>query len=397
MMRFVTKLLPWMVAGLTTAFLVGAVLVVASNPGRNLHDLLSLQAPALLFAYVGALIMTKQPENRMGWLFAAVGWFTTSGSLADEYANLLLSRGTTASPDVILATWYSEWFWIPFVFIAFGLSIVLFPTGRPLSRRWYPFLQVLTVLVAILTILAALDPRIASSIGREIDNPIGISPLGDPDEMPLTVLLVVSLWGMTIGALVSVILRFRRSRGEERQQLKLFTFSALVTVIGFMLLGTFDSGTGTRSTVLDVLVFSAVPIGAGFAILRYRLYDIDLVVNRTIVYLLLSVLLGLIYFGGVTVLQGLIGFRGESDLAVAASTLAVAGLFQPARRRIQSFIDHYFYRRKYDAQRTIDAFSVKLRDEIDLEMLNSELVTVVAHTMQPTHVSVWLPAESSGG
>jgi hypothetical protein len=389
MMRLV-RVLPWMVAAATTAFVLATIVALKADD-RTIDQVVTLQVPALLFAYVGAVIMTKRPDNRMGWLFSAVGWFVASGSFADEYANIKLAEQVTPSADVILSTWYSEWFWIPFVFIAFGLSIMLFPTGRPLSPRWRPFLFLLAIDIVILTVAAALDPLIEPSGGHSIHNPIGISPLGDPDEMPLGLPLVLGIWSVAIGGLVSVFLRFRRSRGEERQQLKWFLFSAVVTVVGFLLLGVLDASTEGRAAILDAIVFSAVPVGAGIAILKYRLYDVDVFVNRSIVYLALSVSLGLVYFGGVALLQGVIGLERQGDLAVATSTLLVAGLFQPVRRRIQDFIDHYFYRRRYDAQRTVDAFTSTLRDEIDLEALNSVLISVVAETMQPTHVSVWLP------
>ena len=377
----------------TTCVVLSGFVIRASD--RTFEELMTLQVPALLFAYVGAVIVAKRSGNRMGWLVAAVGWFVSSGGLADEYANLMLAESGSPAWPVVLATWYSEWYWIPFVFIAFGLSIMLFPTGRPVSPRWTPFLRVIITVIVVLVVLAALDSRIEPSSGRSIDNPIGLSPRLDPDSEPLNMLLFGGIWAMGIGALASLVQRFRRARGEERQQLKWFSFTAAITVVGFLLIGALDATLQARSAVFDIIVFSGVPVGIGIAILRYRLYDIDIVVNRTIVYLLLSAVLALVYFGGVTLLQSLIGLGEDNQLAVAASTLAVAGLFQPLRSRTQGFIDHYFYRRKYDAQRTIDDFSGKLRDEIDLGSLESELVGVVTRTMQPTHVSVWLPAEDA--
>ena len=380
---------------LPTACTITSALVNEASGGSQ-NDLVTLQLPALLFAYIGAVILDRRPENRMGWLMGAVGWFVTSGGLADAYASYALGQPGDPSSAAVLAAWYSEWFWIPFIFIAFGLSITLFPNGHPPSRRWRPYLWVVTTLIFVLTICAMFDSTLEPSGGNSVANPIGISPKLDPDNAPLNSILLLSMWLITGGALISLVQRFRRARGEERQQLKWFSFTASITVIGFLLIGALDGIFSMKSLLLEVVVFSGVPVGIGIAILRFRLYDIDIVVNRTIVYGLLSLLLTIIYIAGITLLQGVLGLEQQGDVAVAASTLAVAGLFQPLRRRVQDFIDHYFYRRKYDAQKTIDEFSEKLRDEIDLESLEGELVGVVSRTMQPTHVSVWLPVWSEG-
>lgn len=378
---------------LPTACTIASALAIRAS-GDPYNELITLQLPALLFAYVGALILDRRPGNRMGWLLGAVGWFVTSGGLADSYAIYALAQPEEPSALVVLAAWYSEWFWIPFVFIAFGLSITLFPDGHPPSPRWRPYLWVVTSIVVVLTVCAMLDTNLEPSVGGPVENPIGVSPKLDPDHAPLNSLLFFGMLLIVAGAVVSLIQRFRRARGEERQQLKWFSFTAGITVVGFLFLGILDGVLSIRSTALDVIVFSGVPIGIGVAILRFRLYDIDIVVNRTIVYGLLSLLLTVIYIVAITLLQGVLGLEERGDVAVAASTLAVAGLFQPLRRRVQDFIDHYFYRRKYDAQRTIDEFSEKLRDEIDLDSLEDELVSVVTRTMQPAHVSVWIPIGS---
>jgi hypothetical protein len=227
--------------------------------------------------------------------------------------------------------------------------------------------------------------------GYEIDNPIGVEGLGNVEDLPvfgvLTSLLVVCI----IGAGASVVMRFRRSRGTERQQLKWFAYA----VVPMLLIPTDGFLPGIISSVALGVVLIGLPTAIGVAVLRYRLYDIDLLINRTLVYGTLTATLVALYFGGIVLMQRLfVLFTGQqSTLAVVASTLAIAAVFNPLRRRIQGFVDRRFYRRKYDARTTLEAFSVKLRDETDLQALNGELVKVVRDTMQPAHVSLWLRPE----
>jgi hypothetical protein len=196
-----------------------------------------------------------------------------------------------------------------------------------------------------------------------------------------------------LASVVSLLVRFRRSRGVERQQLKWFTFAGAVTVAGLVLI-LFPSQygwIGPVSPLVTAPILVSMPVAAGVAILRYRLYDIDRIINRTLVYGLLTVLLGAVYAAGVFAAARLLDpADGESELAVAASTLAVAALFQPARRRIQAVVDRRFNRRKYNAAKTVEAFSARLRDEIDLDALSAELLAVAHQTMQPTTAALWL-------
>jgi hypothetical protein len=196
-----------------------------------------------------------------------------------------------------------------------------------------------------------------------------------------------------LGAVISVLVRFRRARGDERQQIKWFASAAALTLVWYLVFGQSTRGLpGAIVALSGLLVIPSIPIATGIAILRYRLYDIDIIINRTLVYGSLTATLVALYFGGIVVLQRVfVLLTGQqSTLAVVASTLLIAALFTPLRRRIQAFIDRRFYRRKYDARKTLEAFSAKLREETDLGALNSELVGVVRETMQPAHVSVWL-------
>jgi hypothetical protein len=199
-----------------------------------------------------------------------------------------------------------------------------------------------------------------------------------------------------LGAVLSLFVRFRRARGDVRQQIKWFASAAALTLAWISVA---EQQSGAIVALSALLVIPSIPIATGIAILRYRLYDIDLIINRTLVYGSLTVMLALIYFGGVATIQAI--FRAltsqeqQPQLAVVVSTLLIAALFNPLRRRIQSFIDRRFYRRKYDARKTLEAFSAKLRDETDLNALSDDLVGVVAETMQPAHVSLWLRPDTA--
>jgi hypothetical protein len=210
-----------------------------------------------------------------------------------------------------------------------------------------------------------------------------------------------------LGAVISVLVRFRRSRGDERQQIKWFAFAAALTFVWILVIEVFEELLSIEGGVPEAilaftwasawLVIPSIPIATGIAILRYRLYDIDRIINRTLVYGALTATLVALYFGGIVELQRLFVLLAgqQSTLAVVASTLLIAALFTPLRRRIQGFIDRRFYRRKYDARKTLEAFSTKLKNETDLESLNNDLVGVVRETMQPAHVSVWLRPDTA--
>jgi hypothetical protein len=268
--------------------------------------------------------------------------------------------------------------------------VLLFPTGRLLSPRWRPVAWALGLVLGLYLIARLFTP---GPVGSGLpDNPLGIEPAQGLLQLIQT-MAGVAVPFLVLAVLASVVLRFRRSQGEERQQLKWFTFVVAADVVLIPGLGAL---TEQFAPVLgELLVFPAsislIPIAIGVAVLKYRLYDIDRVINRTLVYGLLTVLLGAVYLAGVFGLGQLLNpVSGESALAVAASTLAVAALFQPARRRVQAVVDRRFNRRRYDAARTVEGFSGRLRDEIDLDTLSVELLAVVEQTMQPAAVSLWL-------
>jgi hypothetical protein len=352
------------------------------------------------FAVVGALLVVKRPTNLIGWIMAAIALMVSIFNAGGAYATyVMLTRG---QPDAlaVVGAWTANCYWFVMLALALFYLPMLFPDGHLPSRRWLP--------VAVLAGIAASGfvlPRafmdtlpLNEAPGYRIDNPIGIEGLGSVENLPLFGVLVNGLLVIAfIGAAASVVVRFRRSRGVERQQMKWFVYVTVVLVGGSILTSVIGAATGLRwleqfSFVLSMVALVGLPITVGIAIFRYRLYEIDVVINRTLVYGPLTALLVLFYLAGVVSLQYV--FRAltgqESQIAIVASTLLIAALFTPLRRRIQSFIDRSFYRRKYDARKTLEAFSAKLRDKTDLGALNNELVGVVRETMQPAHVSLWL-------
>jgi hypothetical protein len=375
-------------------YLVGWLLqsLLSAANGNLLPNL--VEGVALLLAFsafmvMGALIVAHQPSNAIGWIFSAIGLLTATGGLAQEYAEYAYITRPGSLPGAILAVWYSLWWWYPTLFLVLVFTLFFFPTGRLLSRRWRPAFWLAATTTAAITMLAALSPGLNLDQDHAVRNPIGIGWVEDVEQgvvgAGFSVLLSVSV----VAALASLVLRFRRSRGEERQQLKWFTYAGALLLL--VPLGDFLPNANLSTAVFGLLI-AFLPVAAGIAILRYRLYEIDRIINRTLVYGLLSVLLGAVYAGVVLVLGQLSGGLGTTppSWAVAGATLAAAALFQPARRRIQQGVDRRFNRRKYNAARTIQAFSTRLRDQVDLDSLSTELVAVVDQTMEPTRVSLWL-------
>ena len=291
---------------------------------------------------------------------------------------------------MVLAAWYTSWWWFPTLVLVLVFTPLVFPTGRLVSTRWRPVAVAAAVGTAVIITLSALQPTLENE-DDPVRNPIGLAGIPDPEEGALGAVLLGLLVVCAAAAAISVVLRFRRSQGVERQQLKWFTFAVTLMVL-FMLLSDYLL---PQSGVVDALygfVVALVPVAAGVAVLRYRLYDIDRLINRTLVYGLLTALLGAVYAAAVLVLGQLFGGVGANppSWAVAGATLAVAALFQPARGRTQAVVDRRFNRRKHDAAKTIQAFSTRLRDQIDLDTLSAELLAVVDQTMEPTRVSLWL-------
>jgi hypothetical protein len=375
---------------------VGVPLSVANGKfGQDSSLLLAFAA----FMVVGAIIVAHRPGNAVGWIFSAIGLLTAIGVLATEYAAYAARTRPGSPPGVVLAAWYSSWWWYPTLVLVLVFTPLVFPTGRLLSTRWRPVAVAAAVGTAVIITLSALQPTLQNE-DDPVRNPIGLAGIPDPEEGALGAVLFGLLLVCAAAAAISVVLRFHRSQGVERQQLKWFTYAATLMVL-FMLLSDYLL---PQSGVVDAFygfVVALVPVAAGVAVLRYRLYDIDRLINRTLVYGLLTALLGAGYAAAVLVLGQLFGGVGGNppSWAVAGATLAVAALFQPARGRTQAVVDRRFNRRKHDAANTIQAFSTHLRDQVDLDTLSAELLAVVDQTMEPTRVSLWLrpPTRSFSG
>jgi hypothetical protein len=399
--RFSTRL-AWSLWALTVALMALTVVFTALYPlSRDALSNAVNFAIAILFVAtfqtVGALIAARRPENPIGWVFCGMGLTLVAAVFFGNYAEYSLVVEPGALPRAETAAWVGNWIWLV-ALSPLGFFLLLFPDGRPPSRRWRPLAWLQGAALACWFVSQALDPGPMVNAGYEsIDNPYGIEALGGflkvIGAVSSSVLLVTVL-----ASFFSIVIRFRRSRGDERRQIEWVAYAgALVALVLIMQLvvETTLPETDLLVEVLNlglVVALTGVPIAAGVAILKYRLYEIDAIINRTIVYVGLTALLALVYVGSVIALQYV--FRtlagGESSLAVVASTLAIAALFNPLRRRTQAFVDRRFYRRKYDATKTLAAFAAKLRDETDLDALSGELVAVVRETVQPARVSLWL-------
>jgi hypothetical protein len=346
------------------------------------------------FPTVGAVIAAKRPGARIGWLFVAVGVLTAVGILGEAaYADGSLGRSGETPAAAVLGAWIQTWFWYPLVTMTTLFTMLLFPSGLP-SRRWRPVLWTSVVAVGVVTAMAALSSTLQVR-GRDAPNPIGVIALDNVEDTFVFQVFTTLLFAGIGAAVISLVLRFRRSGGIERQQLKWFVYAAILVALNFVASIVFPAYERSEaSSFVFGFLIGLVPVSCGVAILRYRLYDIDLIINRTLVYGALTASLGAIYAALIVVAQTLVLEVGTTEelpgLVIAASTLAVAAVFQPLRTRIQGFIDRRFYRHKYDAARTLEEFSARLRDQVNLEALTRELLGVVQNTMQPAHVSLWL-------
>jgi hypothetical protein len=349
---------------------------------------------AVSFSVVGALIASQRPENPIGWIFLVVGFLQGLLNAADQYAIYALLTNPGALPWGAEASWLGQWIWAPGLGLILVFLPLLFPDGHPPSPRWRPvgWLGGLSIGLTVVSSMILLWPERGRALLTGDENPSHVVHVL-VDFIAIPMLFVAGL-----GAVISLFVRFRRARGHERQQIKWFASAAALSLLWiFVLDASTLSGLPEAIAVLSgLLVLPSIPIATGIAILRYRLYDIDRIINRTLVYGTLTATLVALYFGGIVVLQRMfVLLTGQqSTLAVVASTLAIAALFVPLRRRVQGFVDRRFYRRKYDARKTLEAFSTKLKNETDLESLNNDLVGVVRETMQPAHVSLWLRSDT---
>ncbi len=383
-----------MVLALTFLFLSGSA-ALPSEFGSLWGTILLITIDFAL-PILGGLIASRRPDNLVGWLICVGALANATDYFADGYAIYALLAQPNSLPGGLVAAWVSNW--VPMLALGLlPLFLLLFPTGRLPSRRWRPVAIFAVLLYIALPVGYALLPGPLSTF-PSVENPLGREGAAG-DIVPGVGQAIVWMVFVTtcLVSLVSLVLRFRRSRGEERQQIKWVTYAAALIATYLLVDSIFGDTLDPVSPILNAVFFGSLWVAIAVAILKYRLYDIDVLINRTLVYGALTLMLVAVYVGSVVVLQGFLrALTGqESQLAIVASTLAAAALFSPLRRRIQSFIDRRFYRRKYDAANTLEAFSAKLRNETDLDALNDELVSVVMDTMQPAHVSLWLRPDTT--
>ncbi len=387
--------LAWGLCLLSLALTACAVVLAILNGAHTevVGSPLALTASAV----VGGLVASRRPENPIGWFFLSGALCFTFVAFASGYATYGLLTAPGTLPGARAIAWPLSWLWVPGVMLVLVFVPLYFPDGHLVSRRWRWIVRFALVFGLSAAVHSALSPGEMQDSG--IANPLGIEALRP--FLDLFERLVFWLYfPLLFTSAASLVVRFRRSGSVERQQIKWLGLAALAIPVWFLTNKPVQAAAPNLFLILDaVVVFALIPAAAGIAILRYRLYDIDLIINRTLVYGALTASLVLLYLGGIALLQGL--FRAltgqESSLAVVASTLAIAALFSPLRRRIQGFIDRRFYRKKYDAARTLEAFSAVLRDETDLVRLTPELLAVVRETMQPEHTSLWLRAPEDRG
>jgi len=381
---------PWsmlavFVISVTALFMLSAA---TGNLRKASTDNLALLLAFTAFLVMGALIVAHRPGNPVGWIFSAIGLLAVTGALAEEYAYYALVTRPGALAGATVAAWYAGCHWYLTISLTLVFTPLLFPTGRLPSARWRPVAWLAGLTTVALTMLAAFQVSLPEIGGRVLPNPVGIAGVENPEESRVGDVLFTLLFLLAVVAFASLAVRFRRARGEERQQLKWFTYAAALlplVVLGGLL-------PDTVGNLFFAFVIALLPVAAGIAILRYRLYDIDRLINRTLVYGLLTALLAGVYASVVLILGQQFGGleRDPPSWVVAGATLAVAALFQPARRRIQTAVDRRFNRRKYDAAKSVEAFSRLLREEVDLDALSADLLEVVDETMQPTKASLWL-------
>lgn len=389
--------LAWSICGMAFSLAVLAILLVPLRGGEIGSTYATVPVIwAVSFSTVGAVIVARRTKNPIGWIFLAAGFFSGLNAFSSEYPTYALLTNPGPWPGGAFFSWLFTWAFAP-GFATFPLTLLLFSTGRPPSPRWRPVLWLITVGLALIVV-----PRAVAAWPLR-----GPALLGDPFTVLESfgrlaeALLYVGVYIIGLSMLASVVslaLRFRRASGVERQQIKWLVYAGILmftTIATVSPAAPFDLPrfvSVALTTILLPLALPSIPVAVGIAIVRYRLYDIDVIINRTLIYGALTASLAAVYLGGVVSLQVL--FRtltGQgSQLAVVVTTLAIAALFNPLRRRIQAFIDRRFYRKKYNAKKTLEAFSDRLRNETDLNVLSAELLAVVRETMQPAHLSLWL-------
>ena len=400
--------LAWSLAALSVALLVGGIALsrAASSTAPDLPfggetndaSVVANLVTLLTFSVVGAIIASRRPRNAIGWLFCSVGVTIGLNSFAGDYAEYWLVSGSGMKSLAETAAWFSSWAWILLTYVPTSFVLLLFPDGRLPSPRWRPVAWGAALGIAGSVAGYALEagpledfPQIANPYG--VDGPI-VGMVGVAGSIVAA--------GSLVASAISLIVRMRYAGSEQRQQIKWLAYGGTVVVGTICVSGLINLWNVPVGIVVGNVALLGLPVFTGIAIVKHHLYDIDLLINRTLVYGSLTTMLVVVYVGGIVLSQRVfVGLTGQEELpqlAIVASTLMIAALFAPLRRRIQATIDRRFYRRKYDSAKMLSVFSARLRDETDLGTLSDDLVGVVKETMQPEHVTLWLrpDTESKG-
>lgn len=377
-------------AALCVAFAV--VVSLRGEPSSFFWQQVPFLPVVLLLAGLGALILARRPGHLIGIGMCIEAALVGIMLLVGNYAEYGIDTNPGSVPYADEAAWFDDWSWIPGVVPLLTYLFLLCPDGRLLSPQWRGVVLLVTLNLVVLSLALALNPGPLDS-RPAIENPFGIQAI-KPIIGWVRYTAFMALIPTILICAASMVLRFRRSNGLERQQLKWFASAAAASgalFFGAFIVTAFFDGADAAWDPIIPLLFVLVILASSIAILRYRLYDIDRIINRTLVYGLLTAVLAMLYFGLVVALQEVSKpLSGNSDLAIALTTLIVAALFLPVRRRVQALVDRRFNRRAYDAAKTLDAFGARLRQNIDLDTLRYELMAVVDETMEPSKVSVWL-------
>jgi hypothetical protein len=410
MTRTRTRGLAWSLCGLTIAVAIAFVVIAIVDPNAGGPEHVANSGPspqdkpspgyvpyALLsavvfssFAVVGGIVASRRPRNPVGWFLGTGALCWSLGVLSSGlYWHIAFGRSNRPAVTDWIA-WFGSWIFLPAFTLLLSLTPLLFPTGAPPGPRWRVVAWTAAITGGVATVSNALVPGPLDVADFPwVDNPLGIGGLG---LRAIAGISFTAVGAAALAGVVSLVVRYRRAHGIERLQVKWMAAAGCFLVVGgiggSLLSGWLGGGAGWIGILLGLL---GVSCAIGIALLRYRLYDLDVVINRALVYATLTAILAAVYIGSVLLLQlALSGITGGSGLAVATSTLAAAALFQPLRLRVQNLVDQRFYRRKYDARLTLESFGSQLRNEVDLDALGGALQRVIAETMQPAHVSLWL-------
>ena len=378
--------LAWLLAIVAILCALGGAVFIALN-GREHITGFSVSGVGLGIAFptIGAFIATRRPHNPIGWIFCSIGLSQGVDVLVTQYSEYGLTR-TDHLFGAEIASWLAGWTFAPGFGLLLTLSILLFPSGHLPSRRWLviAYLSILGIALTVVPVAVGTWSHRGPELLQD-----DLSQVGTETVHQLQGLGFFAILFCAVACVANLIIRFRRSTGEERVQLKWFTYAGTVVVLS-LAISPFATLPQILDATLSLVLAPLLPVATAIAILKYRLYDIDRVVNKALVYGALTAVLVAGYAAGVLVMQSVLPLPEDSEIAIATSTLAMAALFRPLRGRIQALVDRRFYRARYDAAHTINAFGSALRNETNLDSLASSLIGVVAGTVQPAHTSLWL-------